>query len=325
MSAHANEVIGLKASVELDTKVTFSPVLGRAGNHLNDAAGGTPEPVPRVDRERHRSARADVAGRVGLLRASGVGAGAQPSERARPAPCDPFTVSASRGAWAPIVGPANRSTDTVCAGRLGGVPADPSRSCEPVLFELPLPGKVSVTAGGVVSTVNVTCAVLAFFFAYHRGVGAVGKGGGDELPQLFREIGSAACFRPSCLHRSIPLKIVSVSVLAFRPDHPADRGRRVVDRAAGERSQNRGRVRGGDADRTDGHGDEREHDRQEQPSCESAVQTRGPMAQRPPPPRTRFERDRLPPAGLMRGTRSAWLPSGQGMCPLAAAACRGGR
>src|ERR1039458_8523076 len=36
----ANPVIGLAMSVELDTRETFSPVLGAAGNHVNDAAGG---------------------------------------------------------------------------------------------------------------------------------------------------------------------------------------------------------------------------------------------------------------------------------------------
>jgi hypothetical protein len=38
--AHANVVIGLSASAELDTSDTVSPVLGFDGNHANDAVGG---------------------------------------------------------------------------------------------------------------------------------------------------------------------------------------------------------------------------------------------------------------------------------------------
>jgi hypothetical protein len=39
-TSQANAVIGLLASVELDTSDTFSPARGADGNQLNDAAGG---------------------------------------------------------------------------------------------------------------------------------------------------------------------------------------------------------------------------------------------------------------------------------------------
>ena len=42
-SAHANCVIGLEMSVEVDTSETVSPTLGADGNHRNDATGGDAE------------------------------------------------------------------------------------------------------------------------------------------------------------------------------------------------------------------------------------------------------------------------------------------
>jgi hypothetical protein len=38
--SHANAVIGLAASVEIDANETGSPTNGAAGNHANEAAGG---------------------------------------------------------------------------------------------------------------------------------------------------------------------------------------------------------------------------------------------------------------------------------------------
>ena len=38
--SHANAVIGLEVSVELDTSATVWPTVGDAGNHLNEATGG---------------------------------------------------------------------------------------------------------------------------------------------------------------------------------------------------------------------------------------------------------------------------------------------
>jgi hypothetical protein len=147
LSAHAKPVIGLVASLELDTIDTGSPVWGIDGNHLNDATGGggvgitvnVTGPLLPVGLPYELSWEATAvycpSGRAGL-----AGPETQPA---------PVPVAVAAETIVPlVVAPAWINTLTAVASL--AVPVK-----DGVAFQGGV-GEFSVTAGGAVITVNVT-------------------------------------------------------------------------------------------------------------------------------------------------------------------------
>ena len=85
--SHANAVIGLAGSVELESSETRSPTCGALGDQVNDAEGPACAAAAGARTEKLvRRAHAEVAGIVRLLGPHDVAARAEPGERDRPMP-----------------------------------------------------------------------------------------------------------------------------------------------------------------------------------------------------------------------------------------------